>query len=115
MALTVGTIDIETLTGTGLSFALFDGLGMKAYIQSFDTPPPPPLPPIVLSDDQKQQMADYCIALASVFIGHITANAVVAVTVHTTDAALQRTPNPNNPTTDTLGPGTNKTLNGTVA
>lgn len=115
MALIVGTIDITTLTGTGLAFSLFDSLGMKAYIEAFAVPPPPPLPPIVLSDDQKQQMADYCIAMASSLIGHFTANAAISVTVHTTDTALQRTPNPNNPNTDTLGPGTNKTLGGTLA
>lgn len=61
--------------------------------------------------------AAFCNAAAAAIVSHITTNAEVTVKIAAGDSALQRTPNPNNPTTDTLGPSGTKTLatKGTIA
>jgi hypothetical protein len=45
-------------------------------------------------------------------INYLLANAEVVVSIKTTDAGLQRTPNPNNPNTPTLGPSADVSLTG---
>lgn len=58
--------------------------------------------------------ADWCNQMAAAVIDHILANAEISVTVTTTDAGLQRTPNPNNPNTPTLGPSADVALTGAI-
>lgn len=53
-------------------------------------------------------------ALGPAIINYLLANAVVTVTVHPADAGLQRTPNPNNPNTATLGPAADVSLTGGI-
>lgn len=55
-----------------------------------------------------------CWAVAQAVVDEIQGNAEVEVTVFTSNSGLQRTPNPNNPNTDTQGPSVNKTLAGAV-
>lgn len=104
MGLSAGTVDIDgdgNVTGSGLALAIFEGTSGA------------------LSDEIKAKigssMKPFCEGLAAAIVDHIQDNAVVTVTVHTTDGALQRTPNPNTANTDTQGPASNKTLSGTVA
>jgi hypothetical protein len=53
-------------------------------------------------------------ALAAAIIDYILANADITVTVRTTDAGLQRTPNPNNPNTATQGPAADVEITGVL-
>lgn len=89
---------------TGLSKRIYDYLTADSR-NGFVSP---------LTGNPQGMVRALCWAMAQGVVDEIVANAVVTVTVHTTDGALQKTPNPNNPNTDTLGPGADKTLSGTV-
>ena len=102
MPLTPGTCAIAengTVTGTGLAKAMADALmasssaagkGANAGLQAWTN------------------------ALAVAIVDHLVANAAITVTVAPTDAGLQRTPNPNDPATPTLGPTSDVVLNGAL-
>lgn len=103
MALQAGSITIAadgTATGTGLSLAIFNGA-----LQALDA-------------DARARVANamkpFCEGVASAIVTHLVENAEVSVRIETTDVGLQRTPNPNNPSTDTAGPSAQKTLRGTI-
>lgn len=53
---------------------------------------------------------DICEAFATYSLSYLTANGEVTVKVATSDTGLQRTPNPNDPDTNTQGPSALKTL-----
>lgn len=111
MAMTAGTVTIDgsgNPSGAGMARAIFD-----SWIATFDFGG---LSGATLQS-AKQRIADLCNALAVGVVDHIVANAEVTVTVDSSDAGLQRTPNPNNPDTDTQGPSAPVVLatKGTVA
>ncbi len=62
----------------------------------------------------KEGMADFCKALAEGIVPYLVSNTDVTVTITTSDSALQRTPDPNNPNTNTQGPSANRTLTGSI-
>lgn len=104
MALTVGSVAVDddgNVTGSGLSRTICDALvlGVDAEV----------LAPL------GDAIAPLATALATAIVDEITTNAVVTVTIETSDSGLQRTPNPNNADTPTQGPATQKTLTGTIA
>jgi hypothetical protein len=110
MALEVGSVTVDpedaSATGTGLAFAIYDAMnGQFTEIEGL---------PLVKKLSSREGMANFATALAAGLVPYLTANSEIEVTVHTTDAGLQRTPNPNNPDTDTQGPATDKTLAGTL-
>jgi hypothetical protein len=111
---------IET-TGSGQALALFNA--MRAEYEAYE--------PAVFSASwslrkfrrkelealrlgRLQFLAFLARAIASMAT-YATSNAVATVTVHPSDSGLQTTPNPNNPSTATLGPASNKTLTGSIA
>lgn len=103
MALAAGTISVDgagNATGTGLAIDIFN--------QALSAVP----------SDRKAQiaaaMAPFCVGLASAIVGHITAHAVVQVTIRTTDAGLQRLPATFVASADTLGPAADKTFTGSL-
>jgi len=103
MAMLAGTIDVsdpENVTGTGLAFAMFQG--------ALSTVPAANKAAIAAG------MKPYFEGLAAAIVDHIQDNAVITVTIETTDSGLQRTPNPNNPDTNCQGPSAQKTLSGTI-
>src|SRR5262245_23993709 len=103
MGMDAGSIDVsdpENVTGTGLSFEMFEG-AMSAV--------PAEHKAVVAAS-----LKPYFEGLANAIIDHIKNNAVITVVVHTTDSGLQRTPNPNTANTDTQGPGSDKALVGTI-
>lgn len=109
MAMTKGSVSVDgsgNVSGTGFAKELYDDFAPKIS----------GIPGGAAGASAKQRIADLCNSIAKV-IDHITAHAEVTVTVATGDAGLQRTPNPNNANTDTVGPSGNKTLatKGTVA
>ncbi len=104
MALSAGTVSVDeegNVSGSGLALAIFNG-GLGA-----------------LDEDKREAvaeaMAPFCQGVAEAIVTHITENAEVTVSIQVTDTGLQRTPNPNNPDTDTQGPSGVKTLVGTIA
>lgn len=103
MALEAGSITVDSdgsATGTGLAYAMFSGaLGSVTAANRAR----------IAAD-----IAPFFEGLAEAIIDHITANAEITVTIETTDVGLQRTPNPNNAETATLGPATQKVLTGSI-
>jgi hypothetical protein len=103
MALNAGSVSIAsdgTASGTGLAREIYDDYLPKVA----------GVPAGAQGAAAKHQLADLCNSFASKTIAHIVANAEVTTTIAAGDAALQRTPNPNNANTDTQGPSGTKTL-----
>lgn len=65
--------------------------------------------------DVRQSRADLANMLATWMHDELTNRADVSVTVSTSDAGLQRTPDPNDPNTATLAPSADKTLSGGIS
>lgn len=104
MALEAGSISVDefgNVTGSGLALELFNG-GLDA-----------------IEEDERAAvaatMAPFCEGMATAIVDHIKNNAEVTITITTSDGALQRTPDPNDPNSDTQAPSTEKTLTGTIA
>lgn len=111
MAMTAGTVTIDgsgNPSGTGMAREIFDVFVATVDFGSLSGS---------ALQAAKQRVADLCNALAGGIVGHIVANAEVAVRITGSDSGLQRTPNPNNPDTDTQGPSSPKTLStpGTIS
>lgn len=105
MALNAGTCTIaadKTVGGTGLARAL-----AEAFMPALATTPG--LQPL-----SRSTMEALFNGQAAAIVNHIVNNAEITVTVKTTDAGLQRTPNPNNPNTPTLGPSIDTDLTGSI-
>lgn len=103
MALDAGTdvaVDAngDVTGGSGLKLAVFTALVV----------PVPDLPEAKAA--LRQALAGITNAVSQAVIDHIKANAVVTVTVHTTDSGLQRAGG-----TPTDGPTSDKVLSGTIA
>lgn len=103
MALTIGEVTVDEdgdATGSGLAFAIFEGVLQAA------------------GEDEKKAVAasmkPFCEGLAEAIIDHFKNNGEIKVVVTTADGALQRTPDPNNPNTDTQGPSADRTVTGTI-
>lgn len=62
----------------------------------------------------KTQIAELITPIAEAVVDEIVANAEVTVTIQTTDAGLQRTPDPNDENEPTQGPTAAKELRGVV-
>lgn len=105
MALTAGTVSIDPSTGaettSGASGAVY--AAMKAL-----TPSSSDGVEVGLRVASRQALADMANSIASTLITYIIANAEVVI--GTGDSGLQRTPSPNDPSTETLGPTSEKTL-----
>lgn len=118
MSLAAGSCSIAedgTVTGSGLAAALGNAL-VALWNETILLPIPPYTgalapAPLTKAHDGLAAQANH---LASAIIGYLVANAVVTVAIPTSASGLQRTPNPNNPNTDTQGPATAKTLSGTL-
>jgi hypothetical protein len=104
MALEAGSCTIapdKTVSGTGLARAIAEN-----YLPVFGS--------IGLPTASLDKLAQFCNGLATAIVDHIVANAEITVTVTTLDAGLQRTPNPNDPNTPTLGPASDVELTGSI-
>lgn len=104
MAMTKGSVSIDgsgAVSGNGLARELFDD-----YIAKIDG-----IQDGAAGAGAKQQIADLCNSLSSVFVDHIVTNAQVTVVITTDDSALQRAGG-----VDTQEPSANRTLSqkGTV-
>ena len=118
MSLDAGSCSIAgdgTVTGSGLAAALGNAL-VAMWNETVLLPTPPYTgalapAPLAKAHDALASQANH---LASAIIGYLVANAEVTVTIAPADSGLQRTPNPNNPNTNTQGPATTKTLFGTL-
>ena len=100
MALSAGTVTVDedlVATGSGLALVLYNArIGtLQDVAEDMDE-----------SDAQAmlQAFADQMVAEAEGLVEHVTDNAEVTVTVSATDAGLQRTPSPNDPSTATVAP-----------
>jgi hypothetical protein len=109
MALEGGSCTVSadgTVAGTGLSVPIAEWMvgpptsSLRRYLRS--------------SSPLRLNMAASAQTLATAIIDYLLANAEITVTVKTTDAGLQRTPNPNNPNTATQGPAGDVPLTGTI-
>jgi len=103
MTLLAGTLDVDdpsAVTGSGLALAIFNGITASTPADA-KTRVAPSLKP-------------FCEGLAEAIVDHLVSNAAITVTVHTSDTGLQTTPNPNNPSTATAGPASNKQLSGAL-
>lgn len=107
-------------SGTGMAWAIY--LSDKATSILLDPGTPPvgwPSGPSTWETKAKasnfnilKEIARKATAYSAAIIPYLKSNSEIEVTVKTTDASLQRTPNPNNPNTNTLGPSSDKTLAG---
>lgn len=88
-----------TVSGTGLAKAMADALM---------TAPPS-------GGGSNKSLEQWTNLLAAAIVDHLVSNAQITVTVSPADAGLQRTPNPNDPNTPTLGPATAVELPGSLA
>ena len=70
--------------------------------------------PFAVDADVRKHFELTANGVAAAIVNHLTAHAEVTVTIAPADSGLQRTPNPNNPNTNTQGPATTKTLFGTL-
>jgi hypothetical protein len=105
MALEAGTVTIaedKTVTGTGLAKELAAAFLIEWPYEHLNGAAGASIRRYVKSTAEQQ---------AAAIIGYLLANAVITVTVKTTDAGLQRDPASADPT---LGPSTAKTLEGTL-
>lgn len=104
MALEAGSVSVAnngTITGGGLARAIMDQVLVPMNGAS--------------NVSALQQNAPFANNLAAAIVNYLVANAEVSVTIPTSASGLQRTPSPNDPNTNTQGPGTTKTLGGTLA
>jgi hypothetical protein len=109
---TVADDGTETLPNGSYATALYNerkAVALAAYTP-FGAPPPQADLAKVL-----QPLAADCNAIAKAHCQYMAANMAVTVTIHTTDAGLQRADVAGAPNTATLGPAANKTLTGTVS
>lgn len=101
MPLIAGTCSIAdtgAVTGTGLAKAMADA--------TMASPPS--------GATTNQCLQQWINMLAVAIVDHLVTNAQITVTVGPADAGLQRTPNPNNPNTPTLGPSADVPLSGSL-
>lgn len=110
-------------SGSGLAWAIYTADKATAAILDPDVPPEGwPSGPEAWAVKAKvgrynllKELARKATAYAAGMVGYLTANAEVEVKVTISTGGLQRTPNPNNPNTDTVAPSTEKTLSGTIS
>lgn len=108
MALAAGSCAVAsdgTVSGTGLAKAIAD-----AHTAAFAAVSMPP--DVIAKLMSSGYTAAFSNSLAAAIVNHITANAAVTVTIHTTDTGLQTSTAVASPTG---GPASNKTITGTVA
>lgn len=114
MALTAGSVTVDPVdgsySGSGFALAIFEALDAfmgdsyanlgQAYSGATRT-------------STRQSLGPFATAFASPIVSHLTANAVVSVTIPTSagGAGLQRDPASSDPT---LAPSTAKTLTGSI-
>lgn len=109
MALQAGTVTIDgngNASGGGLSRAIYDQLvstNIDPYSSGLDAST------IVAA---KQGLASYTNSLAAGVVPYFKDNGDVRI--KSSDSGLQRTPNPNNPDTDTQGPSADVVLAGAL-
>ncbi len=102
MAMSKGSVTIAgdgTASGSGAAKALYDVLVTKYPTIEAGAPGVP----------AKQRIADICISVAEL-IDYIKDNGEVTTKVGTSDNNLQRTPDPNDPNTNTTAPSATRTL-----
>ena len=114
MSLTPGSCAVDSttgaVTGTGLAVDMANAWRLAVAAMPAQSPVAPPIMAI-----SAPFVAAFCNQMAAAILNHIAANAAVTVNVTTGTAGLQRTPNPNNPTTATLAPASLVTIGGTIA
>ena len=107
MAMTAGSVSIAddgTPTKSGAAEAYYDAMLTQAtadfltFGQAFPSGPE--------GVTIKRALAKQANLMGSVLVTYLTANAQAKI--RTTDANLQRTPNPNNPDTNTQGPSADR-------
>jgi hypothetical protein len=123
MAMAIGTVAVdsnEAVTGTGLARELYDADVATRTIPTMPTlgqttaPFSPGFPARQVDLDAvkaarvsiKQEAARLANAYATAIVTHITTNGKAKVLAGAPSGGIQRTPNPNNPATDCLGPTT---------
>jgi hypothetical protein len=123
----VGLNSDESASGSGLALALYTADAATRSLPTLPTlgstaAPFRPERPVNADDVAQIETARFAAlgeacrlanAYAGAIIGYLTAHSTVIVTV--TGGGLQRTPNPNNPSTATLAPATAVTLNGGIS
>jgi hypothetical protein len=105
MALDAGTVTIaadKSVAGSGLAKVIAD-----SQVALFPTLPG-------FAPGTRAGIKSFSEGLAAAIVSYLVAHADIRVTIATTDSGLQRTPNPNNPSTATLGPSADKTLSGSL-
>lgn len=133
MALVGGSVTVnndQSYSGSGLALAIFEARRAWLIANVFPDWDPNGSPPsdvytpatwAATANATRLAMlhgaADFANLLAPPIVDHIKANAEVTVTVSTSDGGLQRTPDPNDPNTNTQAPSANKVLatKGTIA
>jgi hypothetical protein len=108
MALTIGSCSVAedgSVSGSGLAKAIAEAHTGPLFAAGTDKLPAGP----------RAYYAALSEALATAIIEHIQAHAEVEVTVTTSDAGLQTTPDPNDPGVPTDAPASDKTLAGTIS
>lgn len=109
--MTAGTVTVANdgaVTKTGMAEALYDAI-FAAEVAKANTNGVT-FPTGADSAAPKRAIASLVNALSSALVSYITTNAQAVIPTSAGGAGLQRTPDPNDPSTATLAPATQKTL-----